>query len=307
MINSRAKTEYRWKYSWLWIFISVWLMCCPFSAAVAAKQKNIDRQAAAIAYLTYIDDSWVVMQMDMDNSTARRLTDADYDIVRLSRASLPGKLLMNDNLGRLTFYNAGRSSREILEIGIQGMTDAVWSKDGKNVLFSLSIANSIDANDIWLVNVDDRKLHRLTKMKHMQHDPAWTADEKQVVFVSGAGGQNHDLYILDLASGGTTQLTAGQRYHFEPACSVNDEIAFSSNRTDDYEIWVCDLEGKRFEQITHSPGMDGQPTWSPDGKQIAFVSTRSGYPAIWIINRDGSNVHQISPEGMRCRGPVWSR
>jgi TolB protein len=158
-----------------------------------------------------------------------------------------------------------------------------------------------------MVNLEDGKRRRLTDMKYMQHDPVWTAHEKKVVFVSGAGGQNHDLFILDLESGATKQLTAGQRYHFEPACSVNDEIVFSSNRSDDYEIWVCDLEGKRFEQVTHSPGFDGQPTWSPDGRQIAFVSTRSGYPSIWVINRDGSNPHQISPEGMQCRGPAWNR
>jgi TolB protein len=254
------------------------------------------------------DRTWQVSTLEpngIEGSTRWTYTDSDKMHPFLS--ILGEQIFATTNSGELIVVDLASRREKVLDIGVKGMTDAAWSTDGQKVLFSLSIANSIDANDIWLVNLENRKRRRLTNMKHMQHDPAWTADEKQVVFVSGAGGQNHDLFILDLESGAVRQLTAGQRYHFEPACSVNNEIAFSSNRTGDYEIWVCDLEGKRFEQITHSPGLDGQPTWSPDGKKIAFVSARSGYPAIWVINRDGSNGHQISPEGMRCREPAWSR
>ena len=274
---------------------------------IACMSSQVAAGEAKIAFLAVTNSYWQVFIADSEGSNLNQVTTSPVDKAHLSWSSANKSLLINTNRGELFIVDLETTAQQMLEIDVTGMTDAVCTSDGKSILFSLSIANSIDANDIWEVDMASGKRKRLTTMKHMQHDPVWTHDEKKVVFVSGAGGQDHDLFVLDLATGATRQLTAGERYHFEPACSVNDEIAFSSNRSGDYEIWVCDLEGKRFEQITHSRGLDGQPTWSPDGTQLAFVSTRSGYPAIWVINRDGSNAHQLSPEGMRCRGPAWSR
>ncbi len=269
------------------------------------KSYAADRQE--INFLSFSNSFWQIYTVHDDGTNLQQISHSPVDKVHSSWSETHSEMLVNTNQGKLLAYDLTSDGSTILEIGVQGMTDAVWSWNTKKVLFSLSIANSIDANDIWEVEISSGKRKRLTNMKHMQHDPVWTHDEKNVVFVSGAGGQDHDLFVLETATGATRQLTAGQRYHFEPACSVNNEIAFSSNRSGDYEIWVCDLEGKRFEQITHTPGLDGQPTWSPDGKRIAFISARGGYPALWVINRDGSNARQISPEGMRCRGPAWSR
>jgi len=260
-----------------------------------------------IACLCFTNYFWQVFLLSSEKVDIQPVTESKVDKISVSWSNETDQLLVNSNWGELSIVDLNTLKEKQIDVPTRGMTDATWSINGQKVLFSLSIANSIDANDIWQMEIPSSRRKRLTNMKHMQHDPTWSHDETQVIFVSGAGGQDHDLFVLDLATGSTRQLTAGQRYHFEPACSINDEIAFSSNRSGDYEIWVCDLEGKKFEQITHSPGLDGQPTWSPDGNQIAFVSTRSGYPAIWIVNRDGSNAHQVSPGGMRCRAPAWSR
>ena len=275
--------------------------------SIVVIDENHAAELEKITFLSLTNGFWQVYTIKENGSSLHQITHSPIDKVHLSKSLKRDEVLVNTNQGKLFVCDLENCTETTLNIDVSGMTDTTWSIDGQKVFFSLSIANSIDANDIWLVNINDHTRRRLTNMKHMQHDPALSHDEKQLVFVSGAGGQNHDLFVLDIATGATRQLTVGQRYHFEPACSINDEIAFSSNRSDDYEIWVSDFEGKRFEQITHSSGMDGQPTWSPDGKKIAFVSSRGGHPAIWVINRDGSNVHQVSPNGMRCRGPVWGR
>jgi len=287
-------------HSAIFIFTMLLVLCNAISTQATAREGKI-------AFLGATESYWQVFVVNADDFGLLHVTSSPVDKAHLSWSFDSRKLLFNTNRGELFIIDTETTKEKVLKIGVTGMTDAVWSPDGKSILFSLSIANSIDANDIWEVEISSGKRKRLTNMKHMQHDPAWSYDEKKVIFVSGAGGQDHNLFVIEPTTGATQQLTAGQRYHFEPACSINDEIAFSSNRTDDYEIWVCDFEGKKFSQITYSPGMDGQPTWSPDGKEIAFVSSRGGYPAIWVINRDGSNAHQVSPDGMRCRGPVWSR
>jgi Tol biopolymer transport system component/DNA-binding winged helix-turn-helix (wHTH) protein len=49
-------------------------------------------------------------------------------------------------------------------------------------------------------------------------------------------------------------------------------IAYSSDRSGKFDIWVQQVSGGNAVQITSRPGQNWQPDWSPDGKYIAFRS-----------------------------------
>ena len=54
-------------------------------------------------------------------------------------------------------------------------------------------------------------------------------------------------------------------------------IAYSSNRTGVYEIWVADADGQNASQLTSlGAGVSAAPHWSPDGQKIAFDSNAAG-------------------------------
>ena len=61
-------------------------------------------------------------------------------------------------------------------------------------------------------------------------------------------------------------------------------------------------EGTDLTRLTHSPGPDFDPSWSPDGTQIAFRSERSGQPEVWVMNADGTGQRQLAA-GL---SPAWS-
>ena len=52
-------------------------------------------------------------------------------------------------------------------------------------------------------------------------------------------------------------------------------VAFASNRSGNFDIYVRRVEGGQEVNVTQDPAQDYQPAISPDGNSIAFVSTRS--------------------------------
>ncbi len=91
------------------------------------------------------------------------------------------------------------------------------------------------------------------------------------------------------------------------------EIAFATNRSGIFQIWLMDSSGNNLRQITNMEKGACQPDWSPDGSKLAFISPclqRSDkYPeaSIYIINADGSGLQQMP--GSSTAGdydPDWS-
>lgn len=85
-------------------------------------------------------------------------------------------------------------------------------------------------------------------------------------------------------------------------------VAFMSNRNDNWDIYVVNIDGSGLTRLTTDDARDGLPTWSPDGKAIAFVSNRGGPWAVWAMTLRGSGIRQLftyqgSPDGFVASEP----
>lgn len=81
------------------------------------------------------------------------------------------------------------------------------------------------------------------------------------------------------------------------------QIAFSSDRSGNRDIWVIASAGGVATQITTHVADDTSPTWSPDGLQIAFGSIRSS-GGIYRIPAIGGLETQVTTSG-QDRLPAW--
>jgi hypothetical protein len=87
------------------------------------------------------------------------------------------------------------------------------------------------------------------------------------------------------------------------------KIAWASNRADtsqglleperiNWDIWVADINGENAHQLTSGPGLDSEPTWSPDSSKIYWATGSDpffgqGDLDIWRMNPDGTGKEPI--------------
>jgi DNA-binding winged helix-turn-helix (wHTH) protein len=60
------------------------------------------------------------------------------------------------------------------------------------------------------------------------------------------------------------------------------QIAFMSNRSGAWQIWLSDVDGSRPRQVSFTESA-GTPRWSPDGSKIAFDAPSDGETRIFVM------------------------
>lgn len=79
-------------------------------------------------------------------------------------------------------------------------------------------------------------------------------------------------------------------------------LAFMSDPTGDFEIYLLDPSREDIRSLTAHPGFDGFPHFHPDGQSLLFTSERIGGDAeIYRMARDGTDVVRLT----EAEGPDW--
>jgi len=113
---------------------------------------------------------------------------------------------------------------------------------------------------------------------------------------------NWNIWRIETTAPGTpasslaTVALASTGRNTSPQFSPNGRrVAFASNRSGVFEIWLADPEGSNPVKLT-SMGADatGTPRWSPDGRTIAFNSNPEGQYDIYLIPSAGGMPRRLT-------------
>jgi Tol biopolymer transport system component len=78
------------------------------------------------------------------------------------------------------------------------------------------------------------------------------------------------------------------------------QLAFSSNRTGAFQIWLMNADGTGLVQLTKVSNGACQPAWSPNGDRMVFVSPcqprNDTYPGgrLYVMNADGNELKPLN-------------
>lgn len=138
---------------------------------------------------------------------------------------------------------------------------------------------------------------------------AWSPDGKKIAYtckkLSGKAyslSTNTDIYLYDLETGTTTNLTEGMKgYDAVPAFSPDGKyIAWESMERDGYEsdqnrLFIMNLETGEKTYATRALDLDVRDfDWSPDGRTIFFVCDIQGTHQIFRYELESGKISQIT-------------
>lgn len=168
---------------------------------------------------------------------------------------------------------------------------------------------------------------RVTVNPYDERYPDWSPDGSKLLYQTDCNG-NWDIYIIDLATGVQTQVTADTGWDARAAWSRDGSlIAFESDRNNEApnpgyprcEIFVIPPTGEPATQVTDWPWFNERPDWSPDGSELVYASdygnsnTAGGqdpmytHPAdLWRIPVTGGTPVKVTNITEYENDPEWS-
>ncbi len=112
---------------------------------------------------------------------------------------------------------------------------------------------------------------------------------------------------VPLPAGGTLDLTDPAYGPSSATASYKVwQIAFSSVRDGNIEVYTMNPDGTGQTRRTNHSGIDTEASFSPDGKQIVFASTRTGLGDIYKMNADGTGLTRLTTSTAIDGAPAWS-
>lgn len=177
-----------------------------------------------------------------------------------------------------------------------------WRSDGRELVVA---SNRTGRPGLWSVDVTRGTMRWLGVQS-----PA-------AVFPSIAGNRlafleidtDVNLWRVPLKGEGSPEpFAVSTHWDLHPAISPGGtQVAFVSNRSGSYEVWVADSGGGSLRRVTDFGGpFTSTPRWSPDGNSLVFAGRPDGNADVFLLKLNSAGPRPITADVADDLAPEWS-
>ena len=188
----------------------------------------------------------------------------------------------------------GGAARRITQEGVF-LQSLAWEPKGKGIIFASKRSGPFS---LWWVSTNGGTPAAYLQTGFATVNPAFSKDGSRLVFGRTTwdtniwrtpGPANRDRSV-------PVRITDSTRDDVMPNVSPDGRrLAFISNRSGGFEVWVSDADGKNAVRLTHFGGPEvTSPKWSADGASITFSVYQKNKQQTFMVPREGGVPHEVA-------------
>jgi len=167
----------------------------------------------------------------------------------------------------------------------------VWSPDSKQVAYTAKPKTG-SSYEIDLMDVYSRRVKHLTQNTpkgRSNFDPIFSRDGKFIVYTQAdAGEKDASVFVIELASGKTTNLTPHEGEQTFRAADISPDgktILITSNAHNGYDnVGLLDIATRKIEWLTDDKWEINARAFSPDGGTVSWAANVDGNTNLYLYD-----------------------
>lgn len=168
-----------------------------------------------------------------------------------------------------------------------------YNADGTKIVYSSGDAGNVQ---IYTMDADGKNSKQITTAKGCYNGgPFFSPDGKRIIFRSDRKEKDRlQLYVIDADGKNEKALTDNDHWVYWAPYWYKDgkHIIYTAADHGDgtirpnYDLYWMNIETGKSVRVTHAPGADVLPVFSPDYKKVMWTTSRDGKspPQLWIAD-----------------------
>jgi len=173
-------------------------------------------------------------------------------------------------------------------------SDPQFSPDGRWIVFC-SDREEPGIPQLHMMSVEGRGVRRLAEYPGHCKNPVYSPDATRIAFDAPDEGGARQVFIVATDGTGLRQVTRGPHRHEHPGFSPDGQwLAYSSERDNNWDIYLLNLESGEERRLTQHPASDYAPSFIGNEGWVLFESTRAIWRGLYLAALDDDEVISLT-------------